>query len=96
MVARRMTVQPSVLTWARESANLDVNEAAHRMSVSVSRIEQWESGSVDPTINQLRKAAAVYTRPLRVREELVWVGFGRVGWGECVVPFAVEFVAGER
>jgi len=64
MVARRMTVQPSVLTWARESANLNVTEAAHRINVSVSRIEQWESGELDPTINQLRKAADVYTRPL--------------------------------
>lgn len=64
METRRMPVRPSVLMWARESARLDVNEAAHRMGVSVTSLNQWENGDLDPTIIQLRKAASVYTRPL--------------------------------
>ncbi|MBX3310771.1 MAG: ImmA/IrrE family metallo-endopeptidase [Cryobacterium sp.] len=64
MIARRMPVQPSVLTWARESANIDLEEAAHRIGISAAYLKRWEVGDLDPTINQLRKAADVYTRPL--------------------------------
>ncbi|WP_228505519.1 XRE family transcriptional regulator [Curtobacterium sp. VKM Ac-2887] len=63
-VQRHLAVEPNVLVWARESARLGVDEAAARIGVSASRIDQWERGTHQPTIIQLRKAAAAYNRPL--------------------------------
>lgn len=61
---RRLAVSPEVLIWARESARLHSDEAARRIGVSEKRVGEWESGQVEPTINQLRKAADAYNRPL--------------------------------
>lgn len=58
-----MAVQPSVLTWARTSAGLSVEQAAKRLSVQPARIYGWEEGDLEPTIVQLRKAADAYNRP---------------------------------
>lgn len=58
-----MAVQPSVLTWARTSAGLSVEQAAKRLSVQPARIYAWEQGELEPTIVQLRKAADAYNRP---------------------------------
>ena len=59
-----MTVNPSVLTWARQTAELDLGTAAARIGVPPERIVEWESGATDPTINQLRAMADAYHRPL--------------------------------
>lgn len=59
-----MTVNPAVLAWARETAQLDVSTAAARVGVSPDRIAEWERGDTDPTINQLRAIADAYHRPL--------------------------------
>ena len=59
-------VEPSVLRWARVSINLTPVAAARRMQVPDTRVVEWESGAAQPTIAQLRKAAAVYKRPLAV------------------------------
>jgi len=61
---RHLAVEPNVLIWARRSARLAEEEAAHRIGVSVERVTQWEQGTREPTIIQLRKAAAAYNRPL--------------------------------
>lgn len=63
-VQRHLAVEPNVLVWARESARLGIGEAAARIGVSAARIDQWERGTHEPTIIQLRKAAAAYNRPL--------------------------------
>jgi Zn-dependent peptidase ImmA (M78 family)/transcriptional regulator with XRE-family HTH domain len=60
----RLSVVPSVLQWARETAGLDVTTAAERVGVKRDRVEQWEDGSVEPTINQIRAMADAYARPL--------------------------------
>ena len=59
-------VKPAILRWARESLNLLINEAAKKIGVKPSKLSAWESGESTPTIGQLRKAAAVYKRPLAV------------------------------
>lgn len=64
MATRLDVVQPSVLQWARETAHVGKADAAKRMGVSEDRLSKWESGQVVPTINQLRKLAKVYERPL--------------------------------
>lgn len=60
----RLSVEPSVLRWARDSAGLDAATAAARIGVKQGRIEQWEDGSLAPTINQIRAMADIYARPL--------------------------------
>ena len=57
-------VEPSVLRWARETAGLLPEEAAHRLQTTDKRIELWESGGKRPSMSQLRKMAAVYKRLL--------------------------------
>ncbi len=61
-------VKPAVLKWARESLNLSLAEAAKKIGVKASKLSAWESepATSTPTIGQLRKAAAVYKRPLAV------------------------------
>lgn len=60
----RIPVNPAVLAWARKSADLDVATAAARIGVKPERIVAWESGELDPTINQVRNLANAYHRPL--------------------------------
>lgn len=60
----RLSVEPSVLRWARESAGLDIATAAERVSVKRDKVEQWEDGTLAPTINQIRAMADAYARPL--------------------------------
>ncbi len=64
--AERIAVEPAVMIWARESAGLDLDQAARKLSVSRSSLEGWEAGDKPPTIKQLRKAAKAYRRPLAV------------------------------
>ena len=64
--SERIVITPAVITWARESAGLDPDQAAHKMTVSRATLDGWESGEKPPTIKQLRKAAKAYRRPLAV------------------------------
>jgi Zn-dependent peptidase ImmA (M78 family)/transcriptional regulator with XRE-family HTH domain len=57
-------VTGEVLKWARESINLDPEEAAERLDVPPDRLARWEAGSELPTIAQAREIASVYKRPL--------------------------------
>jgi len=59
-------VEPSLLVWARQSANLVPLAAARKIGVTQARVEEWEAGTRRPTIPELRKAAGVYNRPLGV------------------------------
>jgi len=59
-------VEPSVLVWARNSIGLGEERAAKKIGVVVATLRKWEAGDATPTLPQLRKAAAVYRRPLAV------------------------------
>ncbi|MGE0230963.1 MAG: ImmA/IrrE family metallo-endopeptidase, partial [Flavobacteriaceae bacterium] len=70
-MARAENINPSILTWARETAGLSIDEAAERLGLSSSerasasdKLEAFESGETNPTRMQLLKIAAVYRRPL--------------------------------
>ena len=60
----RADVNPSILRWARESAGLDVDQAAAKIKRSAAEVRAWEAGETRPTIPQARRAAEVYKRPL--------------------------------
>lgn len=56
---------PAVLKWARESANMSVEDVARRMNKNTQIIEAWETGEAIPTYSQLEKLAYdLYKRPL--------------------------------
>ena len=59
-------VKPEMLVWAREGARLDIETAAKKAQVAPERMRLWESGEARPTINQLRKLANAYKRPIAV------------------------------
>jgi Zn-dependent peptidase ImmA (M78 family)/DNA-binding XRE family transcriptional regulator len=59
-------VTPAVLSWARRSASVTLEEAAKAAGVSVERLQAWEAGDGLPTLPMLRKLAAKYKRPLAV------------------------------
>jgi transcriptional regulator with XRE-family HTH domain len=58
------TPTPSVLVWARDSAGLSLEAAAHKIGVGLDQLSSWEAGTARPSIPQLRKIAEVYRRPL--------------------------------
>jgi Zn-dependent peptidase ImmA (M78 family)/DNA-binding XRE family transcriptional regulator len=62
----RIAVVPAVIQWARQSAGLPSDQAAKRLGISETSLASWETGGLEPTIKQLRKAAKVYRRPLAV------------------------------
>lgn len=57
-------VNSTILVWARESINMACDEAAQKIGVKPSRLEEWEAGKRFPTVNQARKMSQVYRRPL--------------------------------
>lgn len=66
MTTLRADVKPELLRWARESLGLTLEDAAAKFGVNTARLLAWESGSIQPTVAQLRTAANVYKRPLAV------------------------------
>ncbi|MGO4956762.1 ImmA/IrrE family metallo-endopeptidase [Luteococcus sp. Sow4_B9] len=60
----RIPVNGEVLQWARQTAGLDQETASERLRVKVDQLKQWEDGLLNPTMNQLRQLAKVYSRPL--------------------------------
>ena len=59
-------VEPALLIWARESANLELIAADRKIKVPEGRVKDWEDGRTRPTIAELRRAAETYKRPLGV------------------------------
>jgi len=64
-------VNPHILLWAREAAGLSQEDAAEKLGVNaaygqtpVERMENWETGEVEPTRALLVKMAKQYRRPL--------------------------------
>lgn len=59
-------ITPEVLKWAREDAGFALEEAAKAAQVPAGQLQRWERGDAYPTLNQLRKLANKYKRPLAV------------------------------
>ncbi|MDE1162312.1 MAG: ImmA/IrrE family metallo-endopeptidase [Acidobacteriaceae bacterium] len=64
-------VNPAILVWARESAGLDVQDAAKKLALGDSKeasgtdkLLELERGARRPTRTQLNKIAKIYRRPL--------------------------------
>ena len=56
-------INPDMLVWARESARLTIDEAAHKGSISAEKLAACEAGDEHLTFAQLMKLAGAYKRP---------------------------------
>ncbi len=65
-MARRIDaiVKPELLRWARDSAGLDLEEAAERLGMKPETVAAWESARARLSVAQLQKLATTYRRPL--------------------------------
>ena len=58
-------IQPSLLKWARESANMTTADVADNLKKPIALVDAWENGSDAPTYSQLETLAYdLYKRPL--------------------------------
>jgi Zn-dependent peptidase ImmA (M78 family)/DNA-binding XRE family transcriptional regulator len=57
-------VNPLVLTWARESAGLSLDDVARRLNTSGDTVAAWETGRKSPTFHALEVLASFLKRPL--------------------------------
>lgn len=55
-------VTPEVLTWARVSVRMTVDEAARKVGVKPEAIRAWETGDQRPTIRQMHILSRTYKR----------------------------------
>jgi Zn-dependent peptidase ImmA (M78 family)/DNA-binding XRE family transcriptional regulator len=55
-----------LLTWARKSSRLTIQEAAKKAQVKDERLSSWENGDSNPTMAQLRSLGQIYKRPIAV------------------------------
>jgi Zn-dependent peptidase ImmA (M78 family) len=63
----RIALNPKVLRWARESANLSIDDVADRIEKDAATIREWEKGDSFPTYVQLETLAyTIYRRPIAV------------------------------
>ena len=63
----KLPINPAILTWARESANLLEEDVALKMKKSREVIEEWEKGDSSPTYLQLETLAyKIYKRPVAI------------------------------
>jgi Zn-dependent peptidase ImmA (M78 family) len=56
----RVAVEPALLKWARERAELDVVQLSHRFP----KLGDWERGAVQPTLKQLEEFARFTRAPI--------------------------------
>ena len=61
MAIERLTITPSVITWARKRAGLSLEEAKN-----FGRIDEWESGASSPTYAQIEALASALKVPVAV------------------------------
>jgi Zn-dependent peptidase ImmA (M78 family) len=57
-------VDPAILSWARDTAGLSIEEAARSLQTKPERVHAWEQGDASPSMAQLRKMAIAYKRLL--------------------------------
>lgn len=64
MPRQTVTINPEVIIWARKDADLTPEAAAAAIGVDTEILTAWEGGEGGPSIGELRKMSAAYSRPL--------------------------------
>ena len=62
----RARVKPELIRWVRKDAGLSVADAAKKAGTSEAIVRQWEEGTLQPTIRQLRLLANAAKRPIAI------------------------------
>lgn len=62
----RARVKPELIRWVRKDAGLSVADAAKKAGTSEAIVRQWEGGTLQPTIRQLRLLANAAKRPIAI------------------------------
>ncbi len=62
----KAAIKGPVLAWARSSAGYQVDDAATKLGINPEQLVAWEAEEDQPSIPQLRKASALYRRPLAI------------------------------
>lgn len=57
-------ITPSVVKWARSKSGYSISDIARKLQTKPEKIELWEEGSGQPTINQIRRFGRILKRPL--------------------------------
>ena len=56
-------ITPEVIKWARKTARYSIEDAAKHLNVPVTKLNEWETGVLYPSIKQAEKLAKFYKRP---------------------------------
>lgn len=64
-----VSVEPTVLIWARESIGMGIDEVANKVAKKIKdttakTVENWEKGKEKPTFPQIERLSFIYKRPL--------------------------------
>lgn len=62
-MATQALINPTLLRWARERADLDLEDAALSANVKPTQLESWEKGESRPTFRQAQNLAHIYHAP---------------------------------
>ncbi len=56
-------ITPDVLTWARQRAEISLEQLADKLTIQVEKIQKWEKGENKPTFVQAQKIAKIFQIP---------------------------------
>jgi Zn-dependent peptidase ImmA (M78 family)/DNA-binding XRE family transcriptional regulator len=59
-----INVKPEMIKWLRESSGWTLEDVSRTLNISVEQIGRWESGIDKPTLNELKRIARAFHRPL--------------------------------
>jgi transcriptional regulator with XRE-family HTH domain len=57
-------INPDVFFWLRKSSGWTQEDVSHLLGISILKVKEWEKGHDAPRLNQLKKLARAYKRPL--------------------------------
>jgi Zn-dependent peptidase ImmA (M78 family)/DNA-binding XRE family transcriptional regulator len=53
-----------MITWLRESSGWTIEDLSRNLNLSIEQVTKWEEGSGKPTLNELKRIAKAFHRPL--------------------------------
>lgn len=62
----KVSINPEIIKWARESAGLSIKEASQKLKISTRNFKAIETGNKQPTFGQLEILAHCFKRPVAV------------------------------
>lgn len=66
MVTETISINPELLSWARQESGFELFRVAKRLNVKPEKVEAWEAGQRQPTMRQIEELARFFHRPLSI------------------------------